>query len=421
MNYEEALAYMNKVQKRGSVLGLDSVKLLLERLDNPQDKRKVIHVAGTNGKGSICTFLEAMYRAEGKKVGRYISPTLHGYLERFQIDGCDMEEDTFADLLSQVLPVIRQMEQEGHALPTAFEIETAVAFLYFLEEHVDLVLLETGMGGRQDATNVVSQPLCTVFASIGMDHMQFLGDTPEQIAWEKAGIIKESCPAVSYPNAPEVIAVLEEEAGSHNTNLKVIQKEDIHILSQTLSGTHFSYRGISYQIRMLGEYQVYNAATAIETKLLLDGHVREDSLMEAVWEGRFEILSRHPLLIRDGAHNVDGVIALKESLQNYFTNAQFFFIIGVLRDKEYDTMMQILCPMAEQVFTITPQNERGLSGAVLREAVLPYCQAVRDCSSVEEALERAGQEAARCGQEGKRAVIVAWGSLSYLSQVTVRK
>lgn len=417
MNYEEARAYMNKVQKRGSVLGLDAVRMLLERLGSPQDKRKVIQVAGTNGKGSVCTFLEAMYRAEGKKVGRYISPTLHCYLERFQINGCNMAENTFADLLSQVLPVIRQMEQEAQTLPTAFEIETAIAFLFFLEENVDLILLETGMGGRRDATNVVRKPMCTVFASIGMDHMQFLGDTPEQIAWEKAGIIKEGCPVVSYPNAPGVIAVLQEQAGLCNTNLNVVRREDIHILSQTLLGTHFSYRGMSYQIRMLGEYQVYNAATAIETKLLLDGAVSNDSLMDAVWEGRFEILSRHPLLIRDGAHNVDGVMALKESLQNHFTNAKFFFIIGVLRDKEYDRMVQILCPMAEQVFTITPQSERGLAGAVLRKAVLPYCQEVRDCSSVDEALERARQEAARTEREGRLAVIVAWGSLSYLSQV----
>ena len=192
MTYNEAMQYMEQVQKKGSVLGLGPVKMLLERLGNPQDKLAVIHVAGTNGKGSICTFLENMYMAEGKRVGRYISPTIHCYLERFQMNGIYMKEDTFAVLLGKVLSVLEEMEEEQQLLPTAFEIETAIAFLYFLQENVDLVILETGMGGRLDATNVVTKPLCTVFASIGMDHMQFLGDTLEAIAYEKAGIMKKS-------------------------------------------------------------------------------------------------------------------------------------------------------------------------------------------------------------------------------------
>lgn len=417
MNYEEAFRYMEKVQKKGSIFGLAPVKRLLEALDNPQDKLKVIHVAGTNGKGSICTFLEAMYRAEGKKVGRYISPTLHCYLERFQIDGEYMGEDCFAELFCKVKPVIEKMQESGEELPTAFEIETVIAFLYFLEQNVDIVLLETGLGGREDATNVVKKPLCTVFASIGMDHMQVLGDTIEKIAYEKAGIMKDNCLSVSYPSSHKVIKVLEEQASLHNVTVSKVEKKEITILSETLSETRFSYKGEEYVIHMLGEYQVYNAVTAIETKLLLDGSLIAESLKDATWEGRFEKISDKPLFIKDGAHNVDGVTALKESIKKHFTNEKLIFIIGVLRDKEYEKMMQILCPMAAKIFTITPENERGLDGSVLRESILPYCMETVACKSIDEATESARNTWYQYEKNDECAAIIAWGSLSYIGQI----
>lgn len=428
MTYEQAMAYMEQVGKRGSILGLTPVKQLLERLDDPQDKLNVIHVAGTNGKGSICAFLEAMYIAEGKRVGRYISPTLHSYLERFQINGRYMGRESFPGLLAQVIPVIEGMRLEGKELPTVFEIETVIAFLYFLKEKVDLVLLETGMGGREDATNVVKAPLCTVFASIGMDHMQYLGGTVEEIAFEKAGIIKAGSPVVTYPNPPEVLDVLKREFSLHNVNgpadckgqipvFDSVNRADIKILSESLEESVFCYKGEEYHIRMPGGYQIWNAVTAIETKLLLDGQIIGESLPEAYWEGRFEKISDKPLLIRDGAHNVDGVLALKESLQKHFTNERFIFIIGVLKDKEYNKMMEILCPLADKVFAVTPENKRGLSGTILRDSILPYCQDVVVCQSVADAVEQAKKEWERYERKGLPAVITAWGSLSYIGQI----
>ncbi len=428
MTYNEAMQYMEQVQKKGSILGLGPVKMLLERLGNPQDKLQVIHVAGTNGKGSICTFLENLYIVEGKRVGRYISPTIHCYLERFQINGTYMEEDIFAELLEEVMKVLGEIEEEQQPLPTAFEIETAIAFLYFLREHVDVVILETGMGGRLDATNVVEKPLCTVFASIGMDHMQFLGDTIEKIAYEKAGIMKKGSLVVSYPNSTEVMGVLQEnfktvcnnnkrDYGLHNNGFVEIHKDDISILSETLEGSRFLYKGEEYEIRMSGNYQIYNAVTAIETKLLLDGNLIKSGLVNATWEGRFEKISDEPLFIRDGAHNVDGVMALKESLQKHFTNHHIIFIIGVLGDKEYESMMQILCPMAEQAFTITPPVERGLSGDILCECVRRFCPQVETCVDIENAIEKAKQSYAEYRNRGQQAVIVAWGSLSYIGQI----
>lgn len=425
MTYKDAAAYMEQVGKKGSILGLTPVKQLLEKLSNPQETLSVIHVAGTNGKGSICTFLEAMYQAEGKRVGRYISPTLHCYLERFQINGTYMEEETFADLLSMVIPLIEEMRKEGNDTPTAFEIETVIAFLYFQKENVDIVILETGMGGREDATNVVSKPLAAVFASIGMDHMQFLGDTIEKIVVQKAGIMKKGCPAVIYPNEEAIQAVLKREFIMHNEGIKEkempllnqVHKEDVRILSETLEESRFCYKGEEYRISMPGEYQIFNAVTAIETKQLLDGHLIKESLLQAHWEGRFEKMSDAPLFIKDGAHNVDGVLALKKSLQKHFTNTHFLFIIGVLKDKEYDKMMKILCPMADKVFTLTPPVERGLDGAVLKESILPYCKEVEVCASIPEAVERAKREWEQYTERKQPAVIVAWGSLSYIGQI----
>ncbi len=435
MTYREAQAYMEQAAKRGSVLGLGPVTSLLQRLGNPQNRLKVIHVAGTNGKGSTCTFLEHLYRAEGLRVGRYISPTLFCYLERFQINGRYMEEQEFAALFSVVMTGLSDMEKAGEPLPTAFEIETAIAFLYFLEQKVDLVVLETGMGGRLDATNVVEQPLCTVFTSIGMDHMQFLGDSIEQIAFEKAGIIKKGCPAVSYPNPPQVMAVLEKQFSLHNAgylaehdslhNIKQaapygfykVEERDIEIISETLEGSTFRYKGEEYGISMAGRYQIYNAVTAIETKLRLDGSLVKQGLLEARIAGRFEKISDAPLIIRDGAHNPDGAQALRKSVQKHFTNGKIIFIIGVLRDKEYDKMMEILCPLADKVYTITPENERGLSGAKLRESVLPYCGDAEVCEDSLQALERAGRDWRRLEEQGEKVVIIAWGSLSYIGEL----
>ncbi|MCM1497570.1 MAG: bifunctional folylpolyglutamate synthase/dihydrofolate synthase [Clostridium sp.] len=407
---------MEQIQTRGSIYGLQPMRNLLAQLGNPQNKLRVIHVAGTNGKGSICTFLEYLYRAEGQRVGRYISPTLRCYLERFQIDGEYMDEGTFAGLLEMVIPVIEAMEYSGQRLPTAFEIETAIAFLFFLREKADIVVLETGLGGRNDATNVVDRPLCTVFASIGMDHMQLLGSTIEEIAYEKAGIIRQGCPIVSYPNSAGIIEVFRQESGG-DRDLHVVDKSEVRILSETLEQSTFVYRGEEYIISLAGEYQIYNAVTAIEAKLLLDGHLDKSGLQNAQWEGRFEKVCDDPLLIKDGAHNVDAAKALRESIQKHFTNRKLIFIIGVLKDKEYDKMMAVLCPLADRVYTVTPEGERGLPAAILRQSVLPYCRQAAECESVKEAVLAAKQDCRQYEQSGEVPVIIAWGSLSYIGQI----
>lgn len=489
MTYKEAISYMDQIGKKGSILGLKPITELLSRLGNPQEKLKIIHVAGTNGKGSICTFLEMMYREEGKRVARYISPTIHDYLERFQINGELMKEDVFARLLTKVDEAVCGMRDDGEGLPTAFEIETAIAFLYFAEEKVDLVILEVGMGGREDATNVIKHPLCTVFANIGMDHMQFLGDTIEKIAYEKAGIIKQGCPLVSYPSDDRALDVLRKEYENVNSMESVDSVESadfiesvismesadsvknadfiegvnsvemnrektslneskrftladiskLQILSESLGGSTFIYKGEEYSISLAGTYQIYNAITAIETKLMLDGHLVKEALSKVRWEGRFQKICDEPLFIKDGAHNVQGVTALRESLQKHFTNDQFIFIIGVLKDKEYEKMMELMCPMAKVCYLIKPQNARGLDTDVLAKVVSRYCTDVTECASVDEAVKMATNKwyeiiGLSCGNNMDTesldyhkteeygygdgdVVIVAWGSLSYIGDI----
>lgn len=449
MTYREAIDYINTIGQKGSVLGLSSITELLSRLGDPQEDLYIIHVAGTNGKGSICTFLEMLYREEGKRVGRYISPTIHEYLERFQINGEYMAENVFAEILTRVDKVIADMRNDGCELPTAFEIETAIAFLYFAAENVDVVILEVGMGGREDATNVIKKPACSIFSNIGMDHMQFLGDTLEHIAYEKAGIIKRGCPVVCYPGDERAIEVLrdefrkvncEGESAENNTDsisvgslegnkngvwgeFSVSDTSQLEILSETLDGSIFIYKGDEYSISLAGRYQIYNAITAIDAKLMLDGHLIKEALAKARWEGRFNKICDNPVFIKDGAHNVQGVEALKESLNMHFTNTRFIFIIGVLRDKEYEKMMELLCPMAEACYLIKPQNARGLETDVLSQVVGRYCDDVTECRTVDEAVNMAFDKwrgMTGTSQKGKAAVIVAWGSLSYIGDVDVR-
>lgn len=427
MIYKEAMEYMNKIGKKGSVLGLSTMTALLECLGNPQNALPVIHVAGTNGKGSICTFLACMYQSEGKKVGRYSSPTLFTYLERFQMNGTSMDEDTFCVLVEDVKNAIKIMKENGQEVPTAFEVETAIAFLYFLREKADIVILETGMGGRLDATNVVEHPLCTVFSAIGMDHMQFLGDTLEEITYQKAGIIKSGCPVVSYPNPGTVCDVLRQEYQKCNEENElpeflIADDKQVQVLEENLDGSRFVYKGVEYSISLAGDYQIYNAITAIETKLLLDGALEKESLNKACWPARFEKISERPLFIRDGAHNIDGVRALKRSIKKYlannrFTNNHLIFIIGILKDKEYKKMIAELCPMADEVFTITPPGERGLSGEILRQDIMPYCEKVTFCDTVPKACQNAVSQWNRYAGCQESAIIIAWGSLSYMGLI----
>lgn len=420
MNYTEAMNYITEKNRLGSVLGLDRIRELLIRLGEPQNQCKVVHIAGTNGKGSILACMDAILQDAGYQVGRYISPTVFCYLERFQINGHFMEEAVFADYLSRIRSVAEEMEQDGIVGITAFELETALAFLYFQEQQVDLVLLETGMGGRLDATNVVNRPLCTILAAISLDHMNLLGDTIRAIAYEKAGILRDGVPCVIYPENEEAMPVLQEQCDLHNVRPIIPDLSRLTIENESLYHEKFDYKNVKYELALLGKYQIYNALTAIEAIEVVKKELKNDldnvnvqnGLHNVSWKGRFEILERSPYVIRDGAHNMEAAKCLYEQITKHFTNKRIIYIIGILKDKEYDAMLSLLIPLAYQVYVVTvPDNPRALPAEELARAVRRYCCNVTPVECPEQAYRLAREQAA------PEDVILAFGSLYYIGRI----
>ena len=411
MNYEESMQYIEEKNKLGIVPGLRSIRELLRRMGNPQDAVRVLHIAGTNGKGSVFAYVEQGLLAYGYRVGRYASPALRDYEERFTLDGVMIQQERTADLMTKVRKVAETVEKDGYQPLTAFEIETAMAFLLFAEEKVDFALVECGMGGRLDATNVVAHPVVTVFASIGMDHMQFLGDTIEKITSEKAGIIKPGVPVVSAPQEEAVANVIRETREFMGNPLVLVSADEIRVESVLPEKTTFTYKGEDYVIGLPGTFQPVNACVAVETLRILG--VSQDAIKEGLrrttWPGRMTKMCDRPLVYVDGAHNLPAWESLLSTVNYYFTNRRIVYIIGVLRDKDYKSMVRLLAPTMSCAFTLTPKNQRGLSAkelaAVIEEAGVTAVAA----ENYEEALLLAKKEASADD------VIMVCGSLSFIS------
>lgn len=425
MNYTEAMDYMNQVAKYGSVLGLESMRELLKRIGNPQEQLRIVHIAGTNGKGSTLAFLSSILTAAGYKTGRYISPTIFEYLERIQIDEVYISKEAFAETLTMVSEAAEAMTKDGFAHPTPFEIETAVSMLYFYRQSCDVVVLETGLGGALDATNVMKQVLCSVITSISMDHMKFLGDTIEEITTQKAGIILENCPVVLYRQTDAVMNVVKEKAKELKAKL-VITNNSVDILESTLFQQTFSYicaNGTEYlnlQISMAAPYQIQNCITALETVQILkeQGYIIDEKAVRegyrhAVWHGRFEVIQKEPLFIVDGAHNPGAARRLKEAIETYLSDKRLIFIMGVMADKDYSQIIELLAPYAEKIFTVTPDNPRSLDAKELAQQIAKINQSVVAENSIKQAVLDALAEANKDG------VILSFGSLYYVGD-TIR-
>jgi dihydrofolate synthase/folylpolyglutamate synthase len=427
MNQKEVMSYLEDIKKYGSVPGLDSITSLLDALGNPQDQLRVIHIAGTNGKGSILAMLESVLRCSGYKMGRYHSPVLFDTREAFQVNQEWIPMDKLCLHVEKVRNAAKQMQEEGYPHPTSFEVETAVAFSYFLEEKVDVVLLETGMGGRLDATNVVKKPLVEILASISLDHMQFLGNTITEITKEKAGIIKENTDVVLYPSSEEIVEAVKEEALLKHAHLCMADQSSIRILSQNVKEQSFSYRSRSghyYEkitIPLLGTHQIYNAITAIEALEVIKKYFCmsifevEKGMREVKWPGRLELISEHPYVIRDGAHNEDAAKCLAQYLEKNFTNKRILYIIGVLRDKEYKKILEIMSPYSEDVYTVASKSPRALPAEALAESARGYYKRVTAAGSVKTAVEQAVEQA------DSEDVILIFGSLSFMKEIEEMK
>jgi len=401
MNYNEVSQFLQNASRSGIVLGLSQMSELLERLGNPQDRLRIIHIAGTNGKGSVGAFLEGILRQKGKRVARYTSPSVFHTLEKYTINSQQISEADFCQCIEKIKSVM-----DNSLSPTLFEIETAAAFLYFGEQNCDYVLLETGMGGREDATNIIKSPLCSVLTPISMDHMGFLGDTIEKITAEKCGIIKKNCPVVSAVQTDKVKSVIEEFA---KENKLIFAKETVY--KGFFNGKqYFDYMNIEdIELSALGKYQLDNAALAIEVAKtaedLSDEEIR-NGLKDIMWQGRFEIISDTPLVILDGAHNVGAVNALVESINEYFPDKELNFVTGTFADKEYQKTIPIFAPMAKKIFAITPDSPRALSNTEYAKEIQKYNK-----NTVASELGKAIKE---CISD-KNAITICFGSLSFLA------
>lgn len=421
MTYEEARAFIEETGSCGYRLGLDCIREMLHRLGNPQDSLRFIHIAGTNGKGSVLAYISTVLTEAGYRVGRYSSPAIFCYEERFQVDEKNISREDLARITARIKKVGQEMVKYGLLHPTCFEVETVLAFLYFWEQQCDLVVLETGMGGLTDATNVVETTLVSVLTSISMDHMGFLGDTLGEIAAMKAGIIKPKTAVVSACQEPEAERVIQAACEERSCTCRQMEPEKLQDVRGGLRKQIFSYKQYAeLEIPLAGVHQIANAALALEALESLQelGYpVSEEALRRGlartVWKGRFTVVEEEPLLILDGAHNRDAADRLRESLKLYFPDRRLIFIAGVLADKEYEYMASVLAPLADRIYTVmTPDNPRALPAEDLARTMGKYNSHAEAAEDLKEAVKLA-KEAAQ-----KEDVIVAFGSLSYLGALS---
>lgn len=437
MNYQEALHYITTLQEnKGSEYSLEPVRRLCELAGNPDRKLSMIHITGTNGKGSIGSYLGNILAMSGYTVGRYVSPTLLEYRERIQricpktsvskgdsvlneiITEYISERET-AEILTSLRNLAEQMEKQEKMSPTAFEIETVMALVAMKQWKVDMAIIECGMGGRMDASNIIGAPVLCLFSHISLDHTAFLGETAEEIAAEKAGILKAGSRAVSVKQDKSVNAILQQACQEQGIPLYIADVQKVGQILYDMEKTSFCYQESIFHIRQQGSYQIENAVAAIEAAHVLQKNgyqeIQDCTIQEGIAvshvRGRFECVNEDPYVLVDGAHNPQAAVELRRSLETYFPGEAFTYIFGVFRDKDYVQMTEEMLPLAKRIYTVKPPGGRGLPAEVLAETMsgdTARKRSVQACGSVEEALDLAIQKPER---------ILVFGSLSFLHEV----
>ena len=418
MNYDEAMAYIKNTAKFGSKLGLERTEKMLELLGNPHKKLKCIHIAGTNGKGSTTAMITRILVEAGYKVGSYTSPFIEEFEERMQINNSNIPKDDLSDIITTVSKAVDTVVALGYNNPTEFEIITCAGFLYFYKNNVDFAVIEVGIGGRLDSTNVIT-PILSVITSISLDHTQILGDTLDKIAYEKAGIIKEGIPVIMFPQQKQSEEVIEKICIERNCKLvKVLRssssylgKENLHQFAVTpMGGLRYSnnnihtqkikvqtlYKDYIIELALLGKHQLLNCSVVLHVveELIQQGFkINKESILMGLrnvkWPARLEIMNTNPLVVIDGAHNVDGIKNLAESIDMYFNYNKIILILGILADKQVEDMIKNIVPKASRVITVTPHSERAELSEELKIQVEKYtenCEAIED---YEEAYKKA--------------------------------
>lgn len=398
MTYEEALDYIHSVNWTFCKPGLERIRTLCEGLGNPQDSLHFVHVAGTNGKGSFCSMLSSVLCAAGYQTGLFTSPYIKVFNERMAVNGAPIADAELAELTEYVKPIADAMTDQ----PTEFELITAIAFEYFRRHNCDVVVLEAGMGGRLDSTNIIRHPLLSVITGIALDHTAFLGDTVEKIAAEKAGIIKDARPVLFGGADRSAEAVIRERAKTRGSDFFSVDYTALSCEEMTLDGSrlHFgTHRDV--KISLLGLYQPRNVAVVLSAVDILRREGMEipesavkEGLASATWPARFEILSHEPLVIFDGAHNPQGIDAAVASIQHYFKDQKVFVMTGVLRDKDYSVIARRLAQVASHAFVMTPENPRALAAEEYAALLLSLGVDAVSYPSVKEAFA-AAKDAAR--------------------------
>ena len=445
MDWNEAIALLHGADWKHSKIGLDRMKALMNALGNPQQTLKFIHIAGTNGKGSACSMIRSILTEAGLKTGLYISPHLFSFNERISVDGTDISDDDLIRLSGRIKAAVTDLNEE----PTDFELITAMALCYFHEKACDFVVLEVGMGGRLDATNIIDAPEVAAIMSIGLDHTEFLGGTEELIAQEKAGIIKKGSDVVLLHQKPSVMEVISEIFRNVNSdtqghaaitepsslsihsgtsgffsmagNIIITDPSSLSVHSRDLSGQVFDYRDFkNIRLCLLGAYQTENASVVLESVSCLrargykisDEAVRA-GLIKAKWPGRFELLSSDPVFIVDGAHNPDGVRALINSIRTFLPGKKICFVMGVMKDKDYHEMLRLITPFAESFVTELPYSTRGLDPKVLKKEISVYFSGSVDVAdSVTEAADKAWAHAKKTNTP-----VICFGSLYQVADI----
>lgn len=421
----DPIAYINEPRWQQVRMGLERTVELLDRMGRPQDKLKFVHVAGTNGKGSTCAYIASVLQEAGYRTGLFTSPYIIQFEERIRVDGANISSEDLLDVTLFVRRHAEAMAEEIGEHPTEFELMTAVAFEHFARSGCDIVVCEVGLGGRLDSTNIIEAPEACVIVRIGLDHTDLLGDTPEAIAHEKAGIVKAGTTVVSYPQDDEsVMGVIRSTADEHGCPLLVPDFSQLEILPVEGAVRPFTYRGTSYTTRLLGSYQPFNAALAIEAIQALVGrgwNISEEDIVRGVaetsWPGRFEVVTAGPpAVIVDGGHNPQGAKVLAESLSDVFPDERIVFLMSVLADKDYRSMIRAVAPLGSAWVCVTsPNAPRALSGDDLARAVRDEVAsdevAVEVAPGFSDAMKRARQLAGPAG------VVCAFGSLYSIAEI----
>lgn len=413
----QADIFMKKVSEKGIVLDLEPLKNMCRILGDPQNRIPCVHISGTNGKGSVLSMVNAGLIEAGLRVGRFFSPQIFDDEPAAAINNSPIDETLRLDVLEQIITVYRQMEARGEETPTVFEIETLCALMCFTRAECDIVVVECGMGGLGDATNIIDSNAVCVFTSIGLDHMNYLGSTPAEIAENKAEILRNGSIAVcAVQSFPETVGAVSRKSRQVGSPLIYCEKAK-KINFSGFDGQTFDYKGKQYRIALCGEHQCENASAAIETLIALrskgfiipDESIR-NGLEKAVWHGRFECVKRDPHIILDGAHNVPAAKALAEAIDKYLGGKKLVLLLGVLADKQYAEITDILAPKADMIVTFTPPNSRALDGESLRMLCGKYAPSIF-AETIEKAVRLAVESA------GKDGAVCAAGSLYSLGEI----